>query len=125
MGILKVAALEVQYMYQTTKGKNTGLLFFGQDMIPPINHLSDWRYIRQCKQAQIEKDVTIENTTITHYNYRVVDLVMIRNKSENKYETPFKGLCEIVQAWTNITVTLQAGAVMTRINIHGIKKNYF
>ena len=84
MGILKVAALEVQSMYQTTEGKNTGLLVFGQDMIPPINHLSDWRYIRQCKQSQIEKYIIRENNTKINHEYIVGDKVLTRTKSAYK-----------------------------------------
>ena len=42
---------------------------------------------------------------------------MIRNKSEYKYKTPFKGPYENFQTWKNITVTLQMVAVTNRINI--------
>ena len=45
---------------------------------------------------------------------------MIRNKSEYKYKTSFKGLCEIFQAQKNRTDALQMEAVTTRINIRRI-----
>ena len=45
MGILAEEAFAVQSTYHWTKGKNPDQLVFGQDMIPPINHMEDWRYI--------------------------------------------------------------------------------
>ena len=53
-------------------------------MISPIYHLADWRYIRQSKQAQIEKGVIRENTNKIDYNYRVGYQVLIRIKSVYK-----------------------------------------
>ena len=55
MGILTAEAFTIRYTHHSTKGKSPGQTVFDQDMILPINHAADWRYIRQCKQAQIEK----------------------------------------------------------------------
>ena len=57
MGILAAAAFAVHSMYHRTKGKIPDQLVFGRDMIPPIDHIADWSYIRQRKQAQTNKDV--------------------------------------------------------------------
>ena len=46
---------------------------------------------------------------------------MIRNHTAYKYETTFKRLYEIFQTWKNVTLTLQIGAITTRINIIRIK----
>ena len=46
---------------------------------------------------------------------------MTRTKSAYKYETPYRGPYEIVQTWTNDTVTIRTGAVTMRINIRNIK----
>ena len=54
MEILATAAFAVRSTYYRGKGKIAGHLVFGQDMILPINHEADWRYIRQRKQAQID-----------------------------------------------------------------------
>ena len=70
-------------------------------MILPINHIVDWRYIRQRKQLQIGKDVIRENTTRIDHYYIVGDELMIITKSLYKYETQFKSLYEIVHTWTN------------------------
>ena len=54
MGILAASDFYVQYRYYGTKGKSTVQLVFGRGTILPINHIADWRYICQCKQAQTE-----------------------------------------------------------------------
>ena len=90
-------------------------------MILPINHVVYWSYIPQRKQTQINKDFNRENNTRIDYDYRVEDKVMIKYRSACKYETPFRGLYEIVQTWKNGTVTLRMVAVTHRINIRNIK----
>ena len=109
------------YTYQRTKGKSTGQMVFGLDIILPIKNVAYWIYICQCKQEQIEKGVIREKKTRINYDYRLGYRVKIRNKPAYKYETPYKGLCEIVQTRTNGTVTLRTGAVTKRINTHHIK----
>ena len=63
-------------------------------MILPINHIENWRLIRQCKQAQIYKDVIRKNSTRIDHNYVIGDWFMVR---ENNYfnETPFKGCMKL------------------------------
>ena len=65
-------------------------------MILPRNHVANWRYICQRKQAQIEKDVIREKSTRIKYDYRVGDKFMLKNKAAYKYETPFRVLYEIL-----------------------------
>ena len=50
MGILSAAAFMVRSTYHRTEQKNTGQLFFGRDMILPINHVANWIQICQRKQ---------------------------------------------------------------------------
>ena len=47
MGILEASAFTVRYKYHRTKETIPGQLVFGRDLILPINHVADWRYIRQ------------------------------------------------------------------------------
>ena len=89
--------------------------------MPPINNLAHWRYIRQRKQTQINKDVNRENTTIIDYDYRVGDKAMTKIRSAYKYEPPFRGPYEMFWPRNNGTVTLRIGAVTHRINIRNIK----
>ena len=67
-------------MYHSKKIKIMGQLVFSWDMILPINHVADWRYIGQSKQAQIDKDVICENTTIIDHDYVLGDKVITLNK---------------------------------------------
>ena len=55
MGILEAADFAVCSTYHRKNDKITGQMVFGRDMILPINHKEDWRYIRQLKHAQIDK----------------------------------------------------------------------
>ena len=121
MGILAALAFAVQSIYHKNKDKSPGQLVFGRDMILPINHVAYWRYIRQRKQTQINKDINHENTTIIDHDYIVGDKFMNKNRSAYKYETLFRGPYEIVQTWTNGTIALQTVAVTNRINISNIK----
>ena len=52
MGILASEAFVVKRTYHRTKGKSLVQLLFGQDMMLPINHIENWRYIRHRKQEQ-------------------------------------------------------------------------
>ena len=89
-------------------------------MILPINHVANWRYIRQRKQTQIDNYVIHENTTRIDHDYRVGNKLMTRTKSVFKYENPYRGPYKISQTWTNGTVTLRMGEVTTIINIRNI-----
>ena len=97
MGILAAAAFAVLSTYHMNKCKSRGQLVLGWDMILPINHVEDWRYISQRKQTQIYNDVIRKKTTRIDHDYRVGDKVMTLTKSEYKYETPYRGPYEIVQ----------------------------
>ena len=66
-----------------------------------MNNIADWKYIRQHKQAQIEKDLICKNYTRIDYYYIVGDQVVIKIKTEFKYDTPFKGMYENSQTCTN------------------------
>ena len=70
-------------------------LVFGRDTTLPINHVAGWKYIRQLKQTQINKDLARENNTRTDHNYRVGDKVMTKMRLAYEYETPFRGPYEI------------------------------
>ena len=94
-------------------------LFF-RYMILPINHVLDWRYIRQRKQTQIKKDTSREYNTIIDHNYRLVDKVTTKIRSAYKYETLFRCPYEIFLIWKNGTVTLRTGVVTHIINIRNI-----
>ena len=76
MGILEAAVFAFHSTYHKTKGKIAGQLVFGRDMILPINHVADWRYIRQRKQTQIDNDAIQEKNNRINHDYRVIDTVL-------------------------------------------------
>ena len=49
---------------------------------------------------------------------------MVRRNQAYKYETPFTGTYEIVQTWTNGTITILLGAVTSRISIRRTKPDH-
>ena len=73
MVILAVSAFAVRPKYHRNKYKRPGQLVFCRDMILPINHVADWRYIHQRKKTQINKYVTRKKTTRIDQDHRVGD----------------------------------------------------
>ena len=90
-------------------------------MILPINYIVNWIYICQWKQEQIEIDVICEISTRIDHDNNIGDKVMVRRKYAYKYETLFQGPYEILQNWTNVTITIQKSEVTARLNIRRIK----
>ena len=68
---------------------------FGRYMINPIKHVADWIYIRQIKQAQIEKYIIRKNSTKIKYDRGVWDQLFLINKAAYKYENQSIGTYEI------------------------------
>ena len=66
----------------------------------------DWELISQQNQTKTNKDNINENNERVYHDYRVVDKVMLDNRSA-KDETPYKGKFAIKQCYTNGIVTLQ------------------
>ena len=46
---------------------------------------------------------------------------MFRRNQAYKYEIPFQGTYEIIQMWTNITITIQTGMVTAKLNVCRLK----
>ena len=62
----------------------------------------------------------MENLKRIKHDCMVGDKVLMRDKSANKMEMPWKGPFKITQVWGNGTVTLRMGAVQTRVNMRWI-----
>ena len=90
-------------------------------MIPPVNHIENWRYMRQQKQTQIEIYVIRENSTRIDHNYNIGDKLLFRINQAYKYETPFQGPYEIFHMWMNRAFTIRTGAVTATLNIRHTK----
>ena len=68
-GILAAAAFAVRSTYHTTLQATPGQLIYGRDMLFNIKHIADWKAIRECKQAQINKDNKRENSKRIPHEY--------------------------------------------------------
>ena len=86
MSILLAEYFSVRSTYRWTKQKSPGQLVFGQDMILPINNISNWRHTRQQKQRQIEKFKIRENSTQIDYDFNIGDEFTVRKNQAYKYE---------------------------------------
>ena len=53
MVIISVTVFTIRSTVHTLKGYTPGQLIFGQDMVLPTKHISNWKLIPQRKQAQI------------------------------------------------------------------------
>ena len=73
MEILAAAAFAVRSTHHRNNKKTPGQLLFGRYMILPINHLGSWILIRQCKQAQIEKDIIRKFFIRVDHEYSIGD----------------------------------------------------
>ena len=55
------------------------------DMILPIAHVANMRYIYHSKQAQIDKDIPGENYTRNDHYYMFGDKVLVKNILDMKH----------------------------------------
>jgi hypothetical protein len=86
-------------------------------MILNIQHQANWELIRQRKQRIIEKNNKQENAKRTPHNYRIGDQVLLKEGTENKYESPYSGPHKILQVCDNGTVRLKVKGVTDSYNI--------
>ena len=87
MVILVAETFMVKYMYHIIKYKSSFQLVFGHDMILPIKHIADCKFIFHNNQAKIDKEVIHKNSNRINCDYIVGDQVWLRNKSAYKYKT--------------------------------------
>jgi len=116
-GILSATAFAVRSTFHTTLNQSPGQLVFGRDMIFNIKHTANWEYIKQRKQALIDKNNTRENAGRIHHVYQVGDKVLLKRGTENKYESPYQGPFEILQVNDNGTVRFMVKSVVDTYNI--------
>jgi transposase InsO family protein len=116
-GILSATAFAVRSTFHTTLKNTPGQLVFGRDMILNVKHEANWEYIRERKQKIIAKNNKAENAKRIPHQYKVGDKVLLRRGTENKYETPYKGLYTILKVNDNGTIRMQVNNVEDTYNI--------
>ena len=84
-GILSATAFAIRSTLHTTSRMTPGQLVFGRDMIFNIQHKANWDYIKQRKQALINKNNERENANCTKHTYRVGDKVLLQLKTSMKH----------------------------------------
>ena len=96
-------------------------LVFGRDAILNIAHTANWTIIKDRKQKQILKNNMRENAKRTDHQYKIGDLVLLKNDFTAKYaKKAYSGPFEITQVNNNGTVNLQKGIVNDIFNIRSI-----
>jgi hypothetical protein len=70
-GILSATAFAIRSTFHTTLRNTPGQLVFGQGMILNVKHEANWEYIRERKQATIEKNNLAENAKPIPHRYKV------------------------------------------------------
>ena len=85
-GILAVTMFAVRTNYHTTLQASLMQLVFGRDTILNINHVSDWKHIRQHKQLQINQNSKRGNMRRNNHQYKVGDKILFKRKKNSKHE---------------------------------------
>ena len=76
-----------------------------------IRFIEIWGAIRRRKQQLIEKNNQLENKNFQLHTYRVQEKLLVRDKTVNKYEEPYKGPYPITKVCTNGNFTIHWGTV--------------
>ena len=116
-GILSATAFAIRSTLHTTLNQSPGQLVFGRDMIFNIKHTANWEYIKQRKQALIDKNNKRENAKRIMHVYQVGDKVLLKRGTENKYESPYQGPFNILKVNDNGTVRLMVKSVVDTYNL--------
>ena len=86
-------------------------------MIWDAIHIADWQYIKQRKQALINKNNSKENDKRIDYDYAIGESIMKIKAGTLKMEQPREDPFDIVRVHSNGTVTIQKGPIQERLNI--------
>ena len=83
---------------------------------------ADLLAIQQQRQQRIDTNLMKQNAIRWNYDYKVGDLILIKEKDKRKLDAPTDGPYIISQVYTNGTVSVQRTPNVTeRINIRRIK----
>ena len=101
----------VRGTHHTLLPSTPGLLVFGCDMMLNIPFIPIWGAIRRRKKQLIEKNYQLENKNCQLHTYIVGEKLLVRVKTVNKYEEPYKGPYLITKVCTNGDFTIHLGTV--------------
>ena len=124
-GILSAVAFAVRSTYHTTLKATPGQLVFNRDMIFNIQHVADWKLIKDRKQKLINKNNKNENKTRIPHQYNIGDKVLLERHRATKMECPTTGPHEIRAVYPdNGTIAIKVGPVTQRVNIRRVVPIY-
>ena len=84
-GILSATAFGIRNTVHTTLASTPAQIVFGRDSILNITHEANWKLIRERKQKLIKYNNDKENRTRKVHNYKIDDLVLIKDEQSTKY----------------------------------------
>ena len=114
-------AFAIRATYHTTLQATPAQLVFGRDMILPIVVQANWHRIKQKRQEEIDRNNVRENRDRIPHDYKIGEKVLLRKEGIlRKLSAPREGPYKVTNVYNNGTVSLQKGAVTTRVNIHRI-----
>ena len=118
---LTACAYAIRCTYHTTLKATPGQLVYGRDMILPIKFEADWALIEKQKQQSINESNKRENKKRIPHQYKVGDKVLLQKPGKlRKMSTPYAGPYEVIEVFTNGTVSINKGAVIQRVNIRRV-----
>jgi len=127
-GVLAAVGFAMRATVHTTTRATPSQLVFNRDAIHNVGFKADWLYIKNRKQALIDKNSKRENATRIPHQYQVGDQVLVKADLNRKYDTrlPYSAPHTIETVYANGTVKLrqvtQRGGAVTQIwNIRNIK----
>ena len=118
---LSLVAFAIRATYYTTLQATPAQLVFGRDMILPIVVQANWHRIKQKRQEEIDRNNIRENRDRIPHDYKIGEKVLLRKEGIlRKLSAPREGPYKVTNVYNNGTVSLQKGAVTTRVNIRRI-----
>ncbi len=116
---IDIAAWAICSTYHTVPKASPGAAIFGRDMLVNIPFIADWKQIGEYTQRQTDCSNERQNKTRVHFDYKVLDKVLIRKdgilrKAESRW---IKEPWTITTVHTNETIRIQCGTKSGRINI--------
>ena len=112
-GILSAVGFAVRATVHTTLQATPVQLVFGRDAVLNIQHVANWRYIKDRKQGIIRQNNIRENSKRKDHLFKENELVLIRQAQTTKYGTDqFRGPYPIVSINDNGTLRVRESSTL-------------
>ena len=111
-------AYAIRSTYHTTLKATPAQLLYGHEMILPVQFITDWALIAQCKQEDIHKSTARKNKMHISYAYNIGDKVFLDISGiKQKMSATQEGTYMVPEVYKNGTVHIQHGIFLQRVNI--------